>query len=207
MDDSAHRLGRREFLRAGVAATVGLGVQPLAALAAPGGPKPEPLVKRYRSLGKTGLKISDISYGSGATVKALLPIYAYNLGINYFDTAESYPLNDQGAAEKALGRGLVAQVPRDKIVLVSKTKGEARGHVRDELMKRLEASLRRLGTDHVDIYLNHAVNDVERLTNPEWHEFTEPAKQQGKIRFTGMSGHGGNLLECLDYGSTTISST
>jgi len=70
-------------------------------------------------------------------------------------------------------------------------------------MKELEGSLRRLQTDYVDIFMNHAVNDIERLKNPEWHEFVELAKKQGKIRFSGMSGHAGNLLECLDYALDT----
>jgi uncharacterized protein len=66
-------------------------------------------------------------------------------------------------------------------------------------MKSLEQSLRRLQTDHVDIYFNHAVNDVARMQNEAWLEATELAKKQGKIRFRGMSGHGGHLVECLDY--------
>ncbi len=49
------------------------------------------------------------------------------------------------------------------------------------------------------MYFNHAVNDPARLKNPEWHEFTAQARKQGKIRFVGMSGHAGNLAECLDY--------
>src|SRR2546422_7791960 len=63
--------------------------------------------------------------------------------------------------------------------------------------------LRRLRTDYVDVYFNHAVNDLERLKNPEWHEFTTRAKQAGKIRFVGMSGHAGRLIECLDYALDT----
>jgi len=67
------------------------------------------------------------------------------------------------------------------------------------MMRALEGSLRRLQTDHVDIYFNHAVNNVERLKNPEWYKFVEQARAQGKIRYSGMSGHAGNLAECLDY--------
>jgi predicted aldo/keto reductase-like oxidoreductase len=67
------------------------------------------------------------------------------------------------------------------------------------MMTSLERSLERLQTDRVDVYFNHAVNDVARMQNPEWQEFTELAKRQGKIRFRGMSGHGGNLTACLDY--------
>jgi predicted aldo/keto reductase-like oxidoreductase len=66
-------------------------------------------------------------------------------------------------------------------------------------MAALEKSLRRLQTDRVDVYFNHAVNDVDRMKNPEWAEFTALAKQQGKIRFRGMSGHGSHLTESLDY--------
>jgi predicted aldo/keto reductase-like oxidoreductase len=66
------------------------------------------------------------------------------------------------------------------------------------MMARLEASLRRLQTDHLDVCFNHAVNDPAKLTNPGWLEFTAKAKAQGKIRWRGMSGHGGRLVECLD---------
>jgi predicted aldo/keto reductase-like oxidoreductase len=70
---------------------------------------------------------------------------------------------------------------------------------KEEMMAALEGSLQRLQTDYVDVFLNHAVNDVRRLQSPEWGEFTEIAKQQGKIRFRGMSGHGGRLQDCLHY--------
>ena len=66
-------------------------------------------------------------------------------------------------------------------------------------MKSLEGSLRRLKTDYIDIYYNHAVNSVNRLRNEVWWEFIDLAKQQGKIRYSGVSGHGSNLAECLDY--------
>ena len=84
------------------------------------------------------------------------------------------------------------------MTIVSKTKvWERDSH--QSIMAALEGSLQRLQTDHVDVYFNHAVNDIERLTNPEWFEFAERAKQQGKIRFTGMSGHAGRLVEVLDH--------
>ena len=68
------------------------------------------------------------------------------------------------------------------------------------MMQALHGSLRRLQTDHVDIYFNHAVNDLARLKNPEWYEFVEAATKAGKIRFSRISGHAGHLTECLDYG-------
>jgi len=83
-------------------------------------------------------------------------------------------------------------------VLSSKTKAGA-GERAAQMMAALEGSLKRLRTDYLDIYFNHAVNDVRRMQNPEWRAFTERAKEQGKIRFRGMSGHGSRLAECLDY--------
>src|SRR5439155_23379580 len=87
---------------------------------------------------------------------------------------------------------------RDRVYLTSKTWARPTDR-RDSIMAALEASLRRLRTDYVDVYFNHAVNDVARLQNQEWHEFVARAKQQGKIRFAGMSGHAGRLIECLDH--------
>ena len=67
------------------------------------------------------------------------------------------------------------------------------------MMEALEGSLRRLRTDHVDVYFNHAVNDLDRMRNEEWAEFTQLARKQGKIRYRGMSGHAGQLVECLKF--------
>jgi predicted aldo/keto reductase-like oxidoreductase len=84
------------------------------------------------------------------------------------------------------------------VILSTKTKAGA-SETRRDMMNALDGSLKRLGTDYVDIYFNHAVDDVARMRNQEWWEFTALAKRQGKIRFRGMSGHGSDLVECLDY--------
>ena len=195
MSESKDGLGRRELLQRGMAATLGavsLGLERAhASLTAE-----PPRVRRYRKLGKTGLEVSDISFGSDKMAKPKLVQHALDRGITYFDTAESYPMQRPGLAEVAIGRGIAGR--RDEVVIGTKTIVMA--NMRSEqLMKRLEASLRRLQTDRIDIYFNHAVNDLARLQNPEWDEFVAAAKRQGKIRFAGMSGHGGRLIECLDY--------
>jgi hypothetical protein len=66
-------------------------------------------------------------------------------------------------------------------------------------MSALEGSLKRLNTDYIDIYYNHAVNSISRLKNTDWWEFIEKAKLEGKVRYTGISGHGSNLADCLEY--------
>ena len=198
--DNGARLGRRELLQRGVLAGLGLSVAPRQASARPtGGPAAQ--VQRYVTLGRTGMRLSDISFGGsrlgageGDTVR-----HALDRGINYFDTADSY---HGGDSETTIGEAVRGK--RDRVYLTSKTYTSPSDR-RDSMMRSLEGSLRRLRTDYVDVYFNHAVNDVARLKNPEWREFTARAKQQGKIRAVGMSGHAGHLIECLDYALDTDS--
>jgi predicted aldo/keto reductase-like oxidoreductase len=187
-------IGRREFLKRGVLAGVGVSILPLAGSASASLEAPA-RIRRYSTLGRTGLKISDISFGASRLTSGQedLVRHAYDCGVNYFDSADSYT---DGESETTIGNALKGK--RDKVYLTSKQMAQA-DDKRDAMMETLEGSLRRLQTDHVDVYFNHAVNDPARLKNPEWHEFTADARKQGKIRFVGMSGHAGNLAQCLDY--------
>ena len=187
-------LSRRRFLELGMVVGSGMGLGEVTSAAAQNqGSRRFGQIRSYKSLGQTGLKISDISFGSSQSSDPDLVRHALDVGVTYFDTAESYRF---GTSEIALGKGL--RGVRDRIVLASKTKASATAR-RQEIMQALEGSLLRLQTDYIDIYLNHAVNDVSRMQNEEWWEFTELAKRQGKIRYRGMSGHGSRLVPCLDY--------
>jgi predicted aldo/keto reductase-like oxidoreductase len=195
-DDS--RLGRRELLQRGALAGLGLSALPLRAWAQPAA-QGQVFVRRYVTLGRTGMRVSDISFGSsrlgakeGSTVR-----HALDRGINYFDTADTYRGGD---SETTIGLALRGK--RDRVYIASKTYTGPTDR-RDSMMSALEQSLRRLHTDYVDVYFTHAVNEVARLQNPEWREFTARAKQQGKLRWVGMSGHAGRLIECLDYALDT----
>ena len=181
-------MDRRRFLGVGAGVTAGL-----AGLGPEPGRADAPAIRRYVTLGKTGLRVSDISFGSSRSADPDLVRHAAGRGITYFDTAESYR---GGRAEEAIGEALRGE--RDRYVIASKHKAWG-GESRRQMQTALEGSLRRLRTDYVDIYFNHAVNDVRRLRNPEWAEFTDRAVRDGKIRFRGVSGHGGSLVECLDY--------
>ncbi len=184
------RVDRREFLRRSALAGIGLGLLPVVAAVAAEPPR----VRRRVQLGSSGLELPDIGFGSSRLRgDEGLVRHALSRGITHFDTAESYMA---GHSETTLGRAL--RGVREQVTLTSKVSCRPRDS-REELMRALEGSLRRLQTDRVEIYLNHAVNDVARLRNEEWYEFVERAKQQGKIRLAGMSGHGGRLVECLDY--------
>jgi aryl-alcohol dehydrogenase-like predicted oxidoreductase len=189
-----NRLGRRELLRRGALGGLGLSALPLRAWAQPAG-RGEARVRRYATLGRTGMRVSDVSFGGSrlGAGEGDLVRHALDRGVNYFDTADSYRGGD---SETTLGEAL--RGTRDRVYIASKAWASP-GDRRDSMMRALEQSLRRLRTDYVDVYFNHAVNDVDRLRNPEWREFTARAKQQGKIRFVGVSGHAGRLAECLDH--------
>ncbi|NKB97034.1 MAG: hypothetical protein GKR90_00835 [Pseudomonadales bacterium] len=187
---------RREFLKTsallGAASVVSTNSLSAKELAQQKGAKG---VQSYRRLGRTELMVSDISFGTSRlrTGQEHLIDHALDRGVNYIDTAEGYT---GGQSEKVIGRALKGK--RDKAYLVSKTMTRASTSAK-KLMNDLEHSLRSLQTDYVDIYMNHAVNDVGVVGNPEWQKFVDQARSQGKIRFTGISGHAGNLIDCLDY--------
>ncbi|NIM02518.1 MAG: hypothetical protein GTN89_17140, partial [Acidobacteria bacterium] len=157
------------------------------------GADPSPNIERYKKLGKTGLVVPDVGFGSSGCPGPEVVLHCYDRGMTHFDTAEKYGSGGWGKGdyvENFIGEALHDK--RDKVTITTKTVAEADDD-RNRIMRKLEQSLRRLRTDHVDVYFNHAVNDLDRLKNPEWFEFVERAKQQGKIRFSGMSGHGGRL--------------
>jgi hypothetical protein len=187
-------------LQGGAFAAAGLTLRPRRASAQLAGRRGAN-VQRYAALGRTGMRMSDISFGASrlGAGEGDLVRHAFDHGINYFDTADSYR---GGESETTIGEALRGK--RDRVYLTSKTYVSPTDR-RDTMMRALEGSLQRLRTEYVDVYFNHAVNDVARLGNPEWHEFTARAKQQGKIRFAGMSGHAGRLIECLDYALDTNS--
>jgi hypothetical protein len=192
--DDERLLNRRTVLQWSAVGGLAASGLPLSA-ATPAAPATPPAVRRHVTLGRTGLRISDISFGSSRLRLGQedLIAHAIDRGINYIDSAENYT---RGESETTIGNALVGK--RDRVYLVSKVQADAEA-TRAFFMESLEGSLKRLRTDYVDVYMNHAVNDVARMQSDEWREFIATAKQQGKIRFSGMSGHGGRLAECLDY--------
>ena len=155
-------IDRRRLLGLGTAAALGPG---LSALAVPAAHAAGPRIRRYVTLGRTGLEVSEIGFGSASCHDPDLVRHALDRGVTFFDTAESYRF---GWSEEAMGKGL--RGIRDRVVLSSKTKAGARDTQAD-MMAALEGSLRRLQTDYLDIYFNHAVNDVARMQNEEWWAF------------------------------------
>jgi predicted aldo/keto reductase-like oxidoreductase len=176
-----HKSSRRTFLAAGLAvpaAVASTSRQPRTVE-----PAPAPLGAsdlRYRVLGKTGLKVTSVGFGCMITSDASVIEKAADLGINYFDTARGY---QRGNNERMVGAALKSK--RSQIVLSSKSGAPTKQAALD-----LETSLKELGTDYLDIWYLHAKSKASDLTD-EWLEVQAQAKKEGKIRFSGVSTHGG----------------
>jgi len=184
------RFTRREFLGAlgpGMAAWRGASrpsYEKGRSAVSPGSEEP-PSIRRYRPLGRTGLKISDVSFGAISLFEPNVLRYAFDRGVNFFDTAETYVRSN---SERYIGQALGGI--RDKIYLATKHGFPAPDRIRRaNIIRRMEASLRRLKTDYVDIGMIHGVQDLSLLDNPELRAGYDALKRSGKIRFTGFSTH------------------
>jgi voltage-dependent potassium channel beta subunit len=149
----------------------------------------------YRPLGRTGLNVSEIALGSWLTYGRSVEtdtarqciLRAYELGINLFDTANSY---HRGDAEKVLGEAL-RDVPRSDVVIATKVyfpMGEGpndRGLSRKHVIEQCHASLQRLGTDYIDLYQCHRYDENTPLE--ETLRALDDLVSQGKVLYIGVS--------------------
>ncbi|WP_160725195.1 aldo/keto reductase family protein [Bacillus sp. USDA818B3_A] len=150
---------------------------------------------QYRRLGNTGLKVSEISLGSWLTYggyveeqNAVASIdQAYELGINFFDTANVYI---RGEAEKVVGKAL-SKYPRSSYVLATKVFGNMgegpndHGLSRKHIIEQCNASLKRLGMDYIDIYYCHRFHHETPLE--ETLRALDDLVRQGKVLYLGVS--------------------
>lgn len=173
---------RRGFLSTGLALPIaGLGSK-LGLFRSPNFPADAGSVKLdYRTLGKTGLKVTTLGFGCMITSDPSVIARAADLGINYFDTARVY---QHGNNEKMVGAALKAK--RKDLVLSTKTPSPDK----DSALKDLDTSLRELGTDYVDVWYLHGKDKPSQI-NDDLIEAQQIAKKAGKIRFAGVSTHSG----------------
>jgi aryl-alcohol dehydrogenase-like predicted oxidoreductase len=191
---------RRGFVKTGGAALAGgaaLGGMAIPAGAADRGgeaggpslfpfrPRQESKIQAYRTLGRTGFQVSDVGMGTGPLRESAVVRYAYDKGINYFDTAESY---ENGSAERAIGEAL-QHMDRSKVFIATKAGFRATDDV-EAVLRKARQSLERLQTDYVDAYSMHGCSTIEALSHPGYHAAMAQLKAEGRVRFTGVSYHG-----------------
>jgi aryl-alcohol dehydrogenase-like predicted oxidoreductase len=159
---------------------------------------------KVRQLGRTGLRVSEVclgtmTFGNQADERAAFAIMdaAEGAGVNFFDTADVYPLggnaSTRGRTEEIVGRWLRERGARARIVLATKCRGAMGPGPNDEglgrrhMLAACEQSLRRLGTDHIDLYQAHAPDAATPLE--ETVRAFDDLVRSGKVRYVGCSNY------------------
>ena len=179
-------INRRDFLKVGLAGTTSalLGWEGLADAmqyaSAESFVFPAPV---YRTLGRTGLKITIISFGAMLTPEPEVMKIAFDHGVNYVDTARRYM---GGKNEEIVAKALKGN--RDKVYVATKISPASTS--KENIFKDVETSLKALETDYVDvIQLHNLTGREDRIFNPEIRETLVRLKEQGKVRFFGITTH------------------
>ena len=159
----------------------------------------------FRSLGNTGLKVSELclctmQFGWTADEATSFQVLdaAYEAGLTFLDTADVYsrwaPGNPGGVSESIIGRWYTQRnIPRDRLIIATKVRGRMGDGPNDEGLSRLhilsavEASLRRLNTDYIDLYQTHSYD--KNVPIEETLRALDDLVRQGKVRYIGCSNY------------------
>lgn len=183
------RISRRAFLKSTGLAVVGGGIMPGQAERASDEQRQGVglKVREYRTLGRTGFKVSDIGFGTGFFDNASVLQVAFDMGVNYIDTGEHYV---NGQAERAVGQALKNR-DRKSIFLTTKLNlSFGGGATREDIKRRFRQCLERLQTGYVDCLMIHMTPRIEQVRHLEFHAAYQELRAEGKVRFLGLSNHG-----------------
>ena len=155
-----------------------------------------------RTLGRTGIKIPVVSMGVMNADNPALVKRSFEMGIRHFDTAWGY---QKGRNEEMVGSVLKELKVRDQVIIATKVppgRPEMMDQMGDKLIEeeflaRLDQSLARLKTDHVDILYMHGISDAAMLKRPGLLSALDKAQKEKKVRFIGFSTHR-NMAECIE---------
>jgi len=176
---------RRDFLKFGLLGTtsamLGWEGEAAAAQKKPSGSFsfPDPV---YRTLGRTGLKITVVSFGAMLTPEPEVIRVALDHGVNYIDTARSY---GGGRNEEVVAKAIKGI--RNRVTVA--TKIEWRARTKGDMIRSVETSLRALETDTIDVIQLHGLSGRDRVFEPEMRETLLALRKQGKVRFFGVTTH------------------
>jgi len=174
------KIGRRKFIQGFSAALASVATgRAWNAFASATASEKSPLLE-FRTLGRTGLKVTTVGMGVMNCSDIAVVLRAYDLGVNFYDTADCYM---RGRNEEMVGKALHGK--RDRVLIQTKV------HDGDEKKMRssVERSLRRLQTDYIDVLVWHGFSSADEVSNPTFQEFMVKMKKEGKARFTGFSSH------------------
>ena len=184
------KMGRRQFIKG--LSTVLLGAAAPSVLKANPSPGKTSTLE-YRPLGRTGFKVTSVGMGVMNCSNPAVLDRAFDLGINFYDTADCYM---RGKNEEMVGQ--VFQGKRDRVFIQTKV----HDHDEKQMRQSVERSLRRLRTDYVDVLVWHDLHRAEEVSNERLFEFMGKMKKEGKARFTGFSSHS-NMVTLLKEAART----
>jgi aryl-alcohol dehydrogenase-like predicted oxidoreductase len=189
-------VNRRNFLKLGAVATgavVGGCGQPEVSQS----PESSPATVEvgYRPLGDTGLQVSEVAFGAHGIGRPDLMRAALDAGINTFCVSGNYL---DGKEETALGEAMQALGGRREDVVIVTGNVIGPGMSLQRVLDDIDASLRRLGTDHIHVYVTSDLRSPEDLRVDALYEGFARARAAGKVGHLGLSGHAGGMQACLN---------
>lgn len=208
-EEHHERISRKEFIKKSSAGLLALGFLGKSSWKHRRISQQSKPVSKYRTLGRTGLKVTVVGYGASRTMEPTLVRRAYDAGINFFDTGRSY---FNGQNEVMLGK--VIKDIRKEVIIQSKISLRLRERgdelksprvserIKTLMQSSLDQSLKALQTDYIDIMLLHNVKTVEMLHHETILEFFQKVKKEGVIRAFGFSTHA-NQVELLKAANRT----
>jgi predicted aldo/keto reductase-like oxidoreductase len=182
-----NKSNRRSFLKNSALGLVGAG----AVMKNPGitlVPNEEIKIKRYRTMGRTGFRVSD--FGSGAISSDAVLKALFEAGVNIVDTGEQY---GNGNHERMVA-GVLKDFDRKSIFVNGKLYEEKEFKSKEDVIARTEAALERLESDYVDCMMIHSATGSAIIKDKAFHAGMKQLKKQGKVRSVGVSCHGNNHL-------------
>jgi predicted aldo/keto reductase-like oxidoreductase len=189
---SLRRIDRRTFLSKSSICVAGVGIAGSATIYS--GDKhnqeqEQPEIREYRVLGRTGFRVSDIGCGAmGITNENVLKAIISG-GINLIDTAEAYA---NGNNERMVGRA-IKDFPRQSLFINTKIE-VSENDTGKSLISRVRKSLERLDTDYIDGLMLWNVSSVRETENKVFHKVFRQMKNEGLVKFCGVSCHGSNFI-------------
>lgn len=174
--------GRRSFIKKSAAGAIGVGITARSHWAQSSQEERESTkIKEYRTLGRTGFKVSDI--GAGSIMNEGVLSAALDAGINYIDTAEQYPGHHKIIANVMKGRSR-------KSVFISTKLEIKEDKSKEDFLNRTRKCLEDLNTDYVDCLMIHCAETVETLKTQGFHDAMRELKAEGRVHHVGVSNHG-----------------
>ena len=183
--------GRRKFIERSTIGMVGAGLaghQLVNHVTGEGAGEQEPRIMEYRTLGRTGFRVSDISCGAPSN-EAILKVLI-DSGVNFIDTGEQY---GNGNNERMIGK-VLKDYDRKNLFIMDMIYTETDYGTKEDVLERVRGALERLETDYIDCLAIHGAENSRIIKDEAFHAAALQLKQEGRVRYVGVSCHGNNWL-------------